>query len=74
MFLLIIVFAQILIGRLFFRQWKKLLPPLLGSLFRIGLYFLWAAVAARNTPSLPVHHLGATLDSRAAPQRVERVR
>ena len=42
---LIIVFTQILIGRLFFREWKKLLPPLLGSLFQIGLYFLWAAVA-----------------------------
>jgi hypothetical protein len=42
---LIIVFAQILIGSLFFRRWKKLLPPLLASLFRIALYLLWAAVA-----------------------------
>jgi predicted MPP superfamily phosphohydrolase len=41
----IIVFAQILIGRLFFRQWKKLLPPLLASLFQVALYLLWAAVA-----------------------------
>jgi uncharacterized protein len=42
---LIIVFVQILIGRLFFREWKKLLPPLLASLFRLALYLLWAAVA-----------------------------
>ena len=42
---LIIVFAQILIGRLFFRQWKKLLPPLLASLFQLALYLLWASVA-----------------------------
>ncbi len=42
---LIIVLAQVLIGRLFFRRWKKLLPPLLASLFQTALYLLWAAVA-----------------------------
>jgi uncharacterized protein len=42
---LIIVFAQILVGRLFFRQWKKLLPHLLASLVRFALYLLWASVA-----------------------------
>jgi hypothetical protein len=42
---LIIVFAQALIGTLFFRHWIKLLPPRLARLFQIGLYLLWAAVA-----------------------------
>jgi hypothetical protein len=42
---LIIVFAQIQIGRLFFRQWKRLLPPLLANLCVIALCPLWAAVA-----------------------------
>ena len=42
---LIIVFAQILIGRLFFREWKKLLPPRLASLCLLVLCFLWTAVA-----------------------------
>ena len=42
---LIIVLAQIQIGRLFFRQWKKLLPPFLASLCLIALCLLWTAVA-----------------------------
>ena len=42
---LIIVIAQILIGRLFFRQWKKRLSPLFASLCLIALYVLWTAVA-----------------------------
>jgi uncharacterized protein len=41
----VIVIAQILIGRLFFRQWKKSLPPLLARLVLICLCLLWAAAA-----------------------------
>ena len=51
---LIIVFAQILIGRLFFRHWKKQLPPFLASLFQIALCVLWAAVGLGTLLHFPL--------------------
>ncbi len=40
----IIVLAQIIIAKLFFTQWKKLLPPPLSRLILYVLYVLWGAV------------------------------
>lgn len=42
---LIVVFAQIVIGGLFFLEWKKRLPAFLASLCLIALLLSWAAVA-----------------------------
>ena len=57
--MLVTIATQILIGRWFFWEWKKLLPPLMARLITAILVMLWAAFAFATPFRFPA--LGNTL-------------